>query len=161
MGARIRDEAVLKTPFLGALDAIGNSASKEELRLIRAALASKVPLIELFGRFSTGEQTVRSAEINHVGKDWFHAKTGWWPEWVPEKAMREGLIRAIDLSIKYGEKGKMGRPLPVDYWWVRDSGTFRLVSLISKQQQTVLLLTPSAPNARPRAKATKTRARAR
>ena len=163
MGARLKDEAVLKTPFLAALDAVGNSASKEQLLLIRKALVAKVPLIDLFGQLSTGEQVVREAEIDHVARDWFHEKTGWWPEWVPEKAMREGLIRSIDLAIKYGEKGETGRPLPVDYWWVRDTGAFRFVSVISKQQQTVLLLTPSAPGrARPRARTKKSaRPRAR
>jgi hypothetical protein len=151
---------VAKTPFLVALERVGNTSSKQELLQIRALLESGMSLIAIFQSLPQGQQHgVEDKEIEHVAHDWFDSKTGWWTRSGPEQVMREGLIKSIDFSIEYGESGEDGKPFPVDYWWVQDTGAFRFVSKISAQQQTVFLLTPTAP--RPGAPATRRPARAK
>jgi len=151
---------VAKTAFLVALERVGNTSSKQELLQIRALLESGMSLIAIFQSLPQGHQHgVEEEEISHVTKDWFDPKTGWWAHSGPEHVMREGLIKSIDMSIEYGEAGEDGKPFPVDYWWVQDTGAFRFVSKISAQQQTVFLLTPTAP--RPGAPATRRPARAK
>ena len=151
---------VAKTPFLVALERVGNTSSKQELLQIRALLESGMSLIAIFQSLPQGHQHgVEEQEISHVAQDWFDSKTGWWTHSGPEHVMREGLIKSIDISIEYGESGEDGKPFPVDYWWVQDTGAFRFVSKISAQQQTVFLLTPTAP--RPGAPATRRPARAK
>jgi hypothetical protein len=137
---------VAKTPFLVALERVGNTSSKQELLQIRALLESGVSLIAIFQSLPQGQQHgVEDQEIEHVAHDWFDPKTGWWTRSGPEQVMREGLIKSIDFSIEYGESGEDGKPFPVDYWWVQETGAFRFISKISAQQQTVFLLTPTPP----------------
>ncbi len=138
---------VEKTAFLIALERVGNTSSKQELLHIRALLEAGMPLIQLFRSLPQGGGApVEESEIEHVARDWFDPKTGWWAKSAPENVMRAGLIQSIDLSLEYGEPGEDGKPFPVDYWWVKDAGAFRFISKISRQQQTVFLLTPTAPS---------------
>jgi hypothetical protein len=138
---------VEKTAFLIALERVGNTSSKQELLHIRALLEAGMPLIQLFRSLPQGGgDAVEESEIEHVARDWFDPETGWWAESGPENVMRAGLIQSIDLSLEYGEPGENGKPFPVDYWWVKETGAFRFVSKISPQQQTVFLLTPTAPS---------------
>jgi hypothetical protein len=151
---------VEKTHFLAALERVGNTASKQELLQVRALLESGMSLIAIFQSLHQGQQHgVEEEEISHVARDWFDPKTGWWSHSGPEQVMRAGLIQSIDLSIEHGGAGEDGKPFPVDYWWVKDSGAFRFISKISPQQQTVFLLTPTAP--RPDAAAARRPARAK
>jgi hypothetical protein len=160
MSARTLLGPVEKTDFLIALERVGNTSSKQELLQIRGLLESGMSLIAIFNTLHAGLQHgVEEVEIAHVGRDWFDPKTGWWTQDNPQQVMREGLIRSIDLSIQFGEPGDTGKPFPVDYWWVQDAGPFRFISKISPQQQTVFLLTPTAP--RPDAARTRAPARAK
>ena len=146
MSARTQLGPVEKTAFLTALERVGNTSSKEQLSQIRALLASGQPLLQIFETLHPQQSHgVEEEEMTHVGRDWFHPTKGWWTKARPEQVMREGLIRSIDLSLQYGEPGADGKPFPVDYWWVNEAGAFRFISKISAQQQTVFLLTPTAP----------------
>jgi hypothetical protein len=48
-----------------------------------------------------------------------------------------GVLKAIDESLK----GQL-QPLPIDAWWVLDHRVFEVVTLVSKQQVTMLVATP-------------------
>jgi hypothetical protein len=146
MGARyfsqLRKLLIIKTDFLAALEQLGNQASLQQLELMGAALKQGFPLRQLMDRFMQGHPGVKKGEVAHVFRDWFDADTGWWKEFAPEKKMREGMLRSIELRT---QNARGDRPLPVSYWWSPTAERFAFVPLLSEHQLTVILLTPPTP----------------
>ncbi|HEY2735415.1 MAG TPA: hypothetical protein VGI70_15565 [Polyangiales bacterium] len=133
----------LKTSFLSALDAIGNSASVEQLEQIAKSLAGGSPFVDLLEGLTQGDHGVPRDEVDHVSRDWFHPTDGWWRSHSPERVVRDGLIEAIRIQVD--KRDASGRPLPVAYWWLPNEKKFAFVPLLGKGQLTVVITTPAIP----------------
>ncbi|HLK37704.1 MAG TPA: hypothetical protein VKU41_13180 [Polyangiaceae bacterium] len=148
---------VLKTPFLLALDRIGNTATRQSLLSIQKLLRSGESLMQVYAQLAPSRAAVSVTERDHVASDWFGNKKGAWRAWQgSEDVLRQGIIQAISLQTK-----KRGKPLPVDYWWVRDAPPFRVLPFLSSDARTVtvLLLTAQTPTPGPAVTAAGGRAR--
>lgn len=68
---------------------------------------------------------------------WFNEKTGWWPSFQPIAPIyAEGLLKTLNASLKPKQ------PLPIDSYWIIGHSRVELLTLISKQQVTLLIATP-------------------
>ena len=75
-------------------------------------------------------------EKKHIEDDWFGEYDGWWPRQQPAEIIcRLGMIQAIGLA-----NGKK-----MDTYWVCGVSDFQFTSLVSDQQLTVLVFTPTVP----------------
>ena len=138
----IKEQFIIKTDFLNAIEEIANRSSIEDLRKIGEALKEGVSFNDLLEVWSQGAHQVSKKELDHVARDWFDPKTGWWRKLKPAEKMRDGLLTAIQLRT---ENARNGRPLPVAYFWSPNATTFQFVPLLSEHQLTVVLLTPPEP----------------
>ncbi len=81
----------------------------------------------------------------HLGTYWFNEQTGWWRDVQPIAPIYAvGLLKTIDESLR----GK-SRPLPIDSYWIIGYRAVELMTLESKSQVTLLIVTPEPGNRAP------------
>jgi hypothetical protein len=76
------------------------------------------------------------SEARHLRDKWY-GPHGWLPQDPPiEEEIRKGLIRAIQKA--------SDENLPIDSWWIAVGNHFEVFEVVSKQQVTRIILTPTA-----------------
>lgn len=87
------------------------------------------------------------AQITRYLQDsWFNEATGWWPAFQPiEPIYALGLIQGLRESLSVSSP----QPLPIDSYWIIGHDKVELINLVSKQQVTLLIATPTPPEPAP------------
>jgi hypothetical protein len=89
----------------------------------------------------------RAAIVDHLKRFWFDADsaTPFFSEHPVPRIYGEGTLKTLDLSLA----GKDGKAVPINSWWILDTGTFRILNLAEEQNGatvsenvTMLILTP-------------------
>ncbi len=98
------------------------------------------PLSEL-GQTYLGSSHVRDIDKVHLERHWFNPRSGacWWIDQQPiDPIVRNGIVQAIDLRLA-------NMDLPVDCYWICAGESMEVISCVSGNQITLLILTPSVP----------------
>jgi hypothetical protein len=150
MGLRSTDHSFSKGSVYVALDEMSTRADARELmeRFARAlsdkASAGFPDLEATFDQYLFAPlkmETARTAaSMSYLRDYWFDAtsKASYFPDDQPIAPIcGMGLLKVIEESLK-------GRPnpLPIDSWWLMDHDKFEVITLVSKQQVTMLVATP-------------------
>jgi hypothetical protein len=80
------------------------------------------------------------ASMAYLKRYWFdpNSKDAYFPEYQPIAPIcAMGLLKVIEESLK----GRP-RPLPIDAWWLMNHTTFEAITLVSRNQVTMLVATP-------------------
>jgi len=81
-----------------------------------------------------------AASMSYLKEFWFDpaSKNAYFPHHQPIAPIcAMGLLKVIEESLK-GDPN----PLPIDSWWLMDHTDFEVITLVSKQQVTMLVATP-------------------
>lgn len=142
-------DCVAKGPVTHCLDQLSkqdNSSAK--LKKLRDAIAGlegedfegleEVIAKDLFEPCDMPADKINTAK-NYLKKYWFDEGTRLWPNVTPD-TFAAGMLEALDRSIEHSQDGKA---FPMDCWWVTGRKDFKLATLKSDQQVTLLFMTPA------------------
>jgi hypothetical protein len=88
---------------------------------------------------------LRPQDEAHLKNHWFNVYSGWWPTQQPiEIVLRHGLIQAITLAGD-GKDSFNKKVTPMSCYWVCGVPQFQVISLCTKKQVTVQIMTPEPP----------------
>ncbi|HXG04805.1 MAG TPA: hypothetical protein VNO23_15495 [Candidatus Binatia bacterium] len=155
MGYAPPSSPVAKGPVLHCLDQLSvRDRARERLEQLRAEILRVrgrefLGLEEVFARslftdFYRADQIARIA--THLRSHWFDQETGWWPPFQPIAPIYAlGLLRTLNASLASKEPS----PLPIDSYWVIGHGQVDMLTLVSRRQVTLLVMTPPPPDPAP------------
>ena len=82
---------------------------------------------------------------NYLRQYWFDEATGWWPAFQPIAPIyARGLLQTLNIVL-----GPKDAPLPIDAYWIVGHAHVELMTLASPRQVTLLIATPTPPEAAP------------
>ena len=131
-------------------------AARQRLTALRGAIAALQPsyngLAEAFDQhllsLMIDNAAQRAAVVDHLKRFWFDADsaTPFFAEHPVPRIYGEGVLKTLDLALG----GKDGKVVPINSWWILDTGTFRMLNLVDIDNNgvtisdtvTLLILTP-------------------
>jgi hypothetical protein len=150
MGLRTTDHSFSKGAVYFALDQMSARPDARELmerfaRALNDKASSGFPDLEVtFDQYLFAplqmEAARTSASMTYLREYWFDANSAksYFPDYQPIAPIcGMGLLKTIEESLK-GQPD----PLPIDSWWLMDHQRFEVITLVSKQQVTMLVATP-------------------
>jgi len=153
MGCVVWGHAISKGSILYALDQLSTGPNaRDALEGLSRAIGDKATsdftdLETTFDHYLFSPLSMATARISAVKQ---HLRQRWFDLTSPELFFLEfqpiapivalGIMKAIDASLK-----EQPQPLPIDSWWVVDHTNVEMITLVSKQQVTLLFATPRPP----------------
>jgi hypothetical protein len=161
MGQLVADHSFSKGSVYSALDQMSVRADARNLmerfgRALSDKASSGFPDLEvtfdqyLFAPLGAQMAPARSpAALAYLRDYWFdpNSQNSYFPNYQPIASIcGMGLLKTIEESLK-GQPD----PLPIDSWWFIGHDRFEVITLVSKQQVTMLVATPRPSGATPTA----------
>jgi len=158
MAAIGSDDCVAKGPVTHCLDVLSKMKDGgAKLKKLRKAVFArrrrdftgleKVFAKDLFEASGMSQEKITRA-TDYLKKFWFDEEKGWWQSQQPiAETFGEGLLKALDASLKPTKAGK--KPIPMDCYWIIGNRQFQVLTLENPQQVTLLFLTPTPKNRKP------------
>jgi uncharacterized membrane protein len=129
---------IAKPEILRRMDMLSRNPAIVEAALRAIESRPEVSLLELGVEYGYVDQ--RPEERDHLARDWFDARQGWWRSVGPiEPALRAAFIRAGHLALE--------TKLPVDSYWIRGGERFEVALGKTDRAIVMLFLSPFPPTA--------------